>query len=737
MRWRKRRLYWDSLTGGYNREGFFKEGQELLKKNRYRDYAVVYYNIKNFGRINGCWGEEEGNQTLRYVYQKLEGMIRTGEMVSRSNMDHFFLLLWEPEDAVVSARAEAVVKQINDEISKKYYGYQLDFSIGAYRAVKPEALCDMMNKAIQGSRSGACNFCHFCDKETADWMVRNRKWNLLFEDALKKGEFQIYLQPKVPLDLESSCQAEALVRWVRPGGEIVYPGEFIHLFEENGKICELDIYVFEQVCRLLKRWINEGQEVSKISVNISRYHLKQIGMDVWKRYQKLKEAYGIPDGVIEIELTETVLMEEEQIAFIKTVMERFKESGFLTALDDFGFGYSSLALLKEFEVGTLKLDRTFFVNENRKSRIIISHIIQMAHSLQMNIVAEGIEEEGQIDALRDMRCDMVQGYIYSKALPIKEFEAWRESWWKSREKFTEKDGEAIKDMLTGEHAGKYQDIVSDAYKKFVKVVDKGVLPMGIYEHSKISGKTFANDSLYGILGFKRKEEEAEAFRELEAKLAQIEQQSVVPEENIYRCTRNGNDIFVRMQKITDDQSVSYYISDVSSWWNEIQYLKEQNNRDSMTGLLNRRGFLTRMETLFADGKKLGCAGLVMIDADGLKEINDLYGHHAGDEYLCQISTILMSFTEKNKVCARIGGDEFAVFLYGCQSDEETEEHFGKLLAKRGRTWQNFQLDEKRFVEFSVGYAFYPAEGEDYYALMHLADKRMYQEKKQRKGSGNS
>lgn len=161
-------------------------------------------------------------------------------------------------------------------------------------------------------------------------------------------------------------------------------------------------------------------------MNLSRFHIRTAGCDVWKKYQEIKERYRIPDGLLEIELTETALLESHQLEFVKQVLDGFRRIGMSVALDDFGFAYSSLSLLKALQVDTLKLDRSFFLNESKRSRSIVHSVIQLAHSLNMNVVAEGIESMEQVEALSKMDCDFIQGYVYSKPISVDEFEVWRE-----------------------------------------------------------------------------------------------------------------------------------------------------------------------------------------------------------------------------------------------------------------------------------------------------------------------
>lgn len=252
-----------------------------------------------------------------------------------------------------------------------------------------------------------------------------------FEKAIRNRDFKVYLQPQVGLGKDAEYRAEALVRWEHPEMGLILPGDFIPLLEKNGKICELDMYMLEEVCRMLSEWREKGEELIEISVNVSRAHLKREGEGIYKKYGEIRKRYQIPEGILEIEVTETALLERNHLDFIKKILDGFRSGGFRMALDDFGFAYSSLVLLKAFEVDTLKLDREFFVDENEKSRKIVEGIIELSHKLDMTVVAEGIEKMEQVEVLRKMGCDFVQGYVFSKPVSVREFALWR----KNREKY--------------------------------------------------------------------------------------------------------------------------------------------------------------------------------------------------------------------------------------------------------------------------------------------------------------
>lgn len=424
---RENLLLTDSLTGGYNREGFIVHAEEYLEKHQDLSYAVVWINLSEFRTINSLWGEETGNTTLQFIYKTLADHIRPKELVCRSRMDRFILLLHEEEDSAIRQRIARMIRCMNQRVAEQFSGYAFNFIIGISRIFPGESVTQAIaNATYAGKKSTVKNECVFYDKAARDQIARETRYNEMFESALQNKDFKVFLQPKVGLRPGMPIQAEALVRWLPAEGGPIFPDQFIPLFERNGKICQLDLYMFEQVCCLLALWREQGRPISKISVNVSRFHLRTVGQDLWKQYRALKEKYQIPDGLIEIELTETIMIDKNQLGYIKDILHNFRACGFTVALDDFGFAYSSLALLKELEIDSLKLDRIFFVSENEKSRLIVKNLVDLAHSLGIQVVAEGIEEAEQVEALGRMGCDYVQGYVFSRPLPVEEFEKWRD-----------------------------------------------------------------------------------------------------------------------------------------------------------------------------------------------------------------------------------------------------------------------------------------------------------------------
>lgn len=239
------------------------------------------------------------------------------------------------------------------------------------------------------------------------------------EDAIKNNEFVIFLQPKFDTLTEIVTSAEALIR-KKKGNTIIMPNEFIPMYEQTGEIMKLDMYVLEQVCILQKKWREKNLQLISISINESRHHLKN--PNHYKELKEIIQKYNANTNFIELEMTETTVIEDIQVA--KRAEKEAHKLGFQTSMDDFGTGYSAFNVLKDIEIDILKIDKLFFENleVNERAQIIVDTIVQMCKRLNIKTVAEGIETEAQVKFLEKIQCDMIQGYYFSKPLPIEEFE---------------------------------------------------------------------------------------------------------------------------------------------------------------------------------------------------------------------------------------------------------------------------------------------------------------------------
>ncbi|MBC8529962.1 EAL domain-containing protein [Christensenellaceae bacterium NSJ-44] len=417
----------DPVTGGMNGPAFSLRCGELIGAAPPDSYCVVALNISDLTLINESFGSVERDRTLRYVMQVLQGAVTQDEAAAYAARDYFFLCLRESNPENISRRLAELVQRINAFNADLREPYYLRIQQGVYIVEEPgQDTTIIRDRALTACRNhlpDSQEVCAFYDQALTQMLQREHELNVLFEAALANEEFEVYLQPKVSLTDGHVHGAEALVRWVRSKQGTIFPSDFIPVFERNGKICQLDFYVFEQVCKTLRRWLDEGRAPMVVSVNLSRQHFKN--PDFLQAYAQTARQYGIPEGVIEFELTESIFFDDQGIAHVKEQIGQMHRLGFGCSLDDFGAGYSSLGLLMEFDVDVIKLDRRFFTSvDNPKTRKVVDAIVSLARELKMDTVAEGIETQEQLEFLRQVHCDRVQGYIYSRPLPIPEFEAW-------------------------------------------------------------------------------------------------------------------------------------------------------------------------------------------------------------------------------------------------------------------------------------------------------------------------
>lgn len=417
--------YTDPLTGGMNNAAFQLAYRHLSKNLAPLTSAVVLLNVRGFKLINENFGIPNGDATLKYIYSVLRKNCNKDEMVARSEEDHFFLFLWESDPVRIQQRIDKMIQDVNSFNQHAENPYFFSFSQGA--CIIDDTSLEI--PLLQDRARIACQMfeeqdkCAFYSADLIQQLKKEQEINALFASSLKNHDFQAFLQPKVRLFDDKPCGAEALVRWIHPKRGMIYPSDFIPIFEKNDNICKLDLYIFEEICALLQRWRSEGRELIPISVNLSRQHFNN--PNFLPAFFEIAKKYDVPDGAIEFEVTESTFFTDQKIELVKQSIQIMHQHGFLCSLDDFGSGFSSLGLLKEFDVDTIKLDRKFFVNiQNSKAQSIVTSFIDLSKKLGIHIVAEGIETQEQLAFLRKAQCDMVQGYIFSKPLSIADFEAW-------------------------------------------------------------------------------------------------------------------------------------------------------------------------------------------------------------------------------------------------------------------------------------------------------------------------
>ena len=413
----------DPVTGGFTALRFEKEVNRIKRGGQ--AFAFITLDIRRFKLINDSYGKDDGNRVLKHVHGVLSSQLNAGECVSRIESDIFNLVIRETEQEEIRKRMKHIVDEINAFNEGQLIPYYLQINCGVYlvtnRSEDVITIRDRANVARKESREAGEHLlnCMFYTDMERQRLHQEIEMENTMEIAMKNGEFQVYFQPKVSLTTRKTAGAEALVRWNVPGRGIVPPGEFIPLFERNGFIIKIDQFVFEQTCVLLRRWTDEGRELIPISVNLSRRHLED--PDFLKPYIEIRERYGVPAKFLEIELTEAMVFED--LGRIKDAIEEIHRAGFHCSMDDFGSGYSSLNVLKEVPMDSLKMDRGFFIGENgTRGTDVVKAVIGLAKGLGMTVVAEGVESEDMVELLTGAGCDMIQGYIFAKPMPVAGFE---------------------------------------------------------------------------------------------------------------------------------------------------------------------------------------------------------------------------------------------------------------------------------------------------------------------------
>ena len=409
----------DILTGVYSKEFFYKKAEFLINVNPRHRYDIVCCDVERFKLINDLFGGATGDALLKHLAQQLlRGMNGMG-LCGRIGADKFACLLPHREKYDGEWFAEEI-RAVNEFPISIYINVCYGIYVIDDTSLPISTMCDRALTACDSIKGKyGSDFAYYDDG------FRQKALNEQFiVDGMKTGliekQFQVYYQPKYSLQTEEVVGAEALVRWIHPERGFLSPADFIPIFEKNGFITDLDVYVWDTACSHLRAWIDAGNKPLPVSVNVSRTDIYNPELE--HILVGLLQKHRLEPGLLHLEITETAYTEDAE-QLINTVA-RLKELGFLIEMDDFGKGYSSLNMLADLPINILKLDMSFIVEaENDRRKNILSVIIYLAHKLGLPVVAEGVETSAQKLTLREMGCGFAQGFYYAKPMPKEEFEA--------------------------------------------------------------------------------------------------------------------------------------------------------------------------------------------------------------------------------------------------------------------------------------------------------------------------
>lgn len=726
----ERFAFTDPITGGINTARFSLLASERLAE--LQDYALVSADIQDFKLINNIYGTSAGDDTLRYIYQTMQDSLTDSqELVTRSSADLFYLLLHTRSEEELTDRLDALYHEINRFNQRLGTHYYLEMRFGIYMAEPGETnIADMMEKAnIARKNQGQDSHdrCMFYSAIRQQAYIQEKELLNILDTSLSGGDFKIYLQPKVCLRNQKIAGAEALIRWQHPEKGMLPPAQFISVFEKHGLISKLDLFVFEEVCKLLARWNQEKRELLVISVNLSRQNLRI--PNFLRRYHDIYTSYGLPPGLIEFELTESIFIEEPSI--VKPMIDEMHELSFQCSLDDFGTGYSSLGLLNDLNIDTIKLDRTFFVgkNNNQRGRCIVDSIMKLAGQLHISTVAEGIDTVEQVRFLNQSACSMIQGYIYSLPLPVEEFESFAYSGRFLRH-LPPADSTAAplqpgKSAAVQPAAPTLNYIISFSYDI---PSDKAIFSAPFSPFLEDANGPVPGRELFGQAGLVH----ANDFAALEEMVRRALQTDGWVVENLRFYASRGRYEWLEVYMHRDaprtpgtpSQSVSGFLLNTEEWKAEVFRWKEKANRDALTGLYNRQALEELVDNLLQTRKRAHSA-MIFIDIDDFKRINDTLGHICGDDVLRCIAKRLTKVFRSTDVVARYGGDEFVVFAPGIEEPVLVQ-----------KLQQLLEIFQEEYVSGTVRYRFsgsigvscYPDHASTFQDLISTADNALYEAK---------
>ena len=413
--------YLDGLTGIINRNAFITQAKEMIEKNKDFPYRIMCLDVVNFRIINETYGHERSDEIIKALADACKEAFGVNEVYARLTADVFVVLIADIGDE--EERTAFIETKVEERAKEVFINHAIKLKRGIYTVTDIyEAVDRMIDKANLARKyvdPNSSNLrCIYSDK----LMDEARKVELIestMNAALENGEFRPYLQAKYNMVENRVCGAEALVRWIKADGTIVSPADFIPIFERNGFVEKIDFYMLEEVCKYLRRMVDEGKKVYPVSVNQSRYLLND--PNYVNKVRDILLKYRIPIGLIELELTETVFFHEKE-RMIKMMYE-MKDINVNLSIDDFGSGYSSFNILNDVPFDVLKIDRAFLSDSvhTEKGKWILKEITEMAHGLGMSVVCEGVETKEQADLLVSIDCHIAQGFYYAKPIALEEF----------------------------------------------------------------------------------------------------------------------------------------------------------------------------------------------------------------------------------------------------------------------------------------------------------------------------
>lgn len=416
----------DHITKSYNFKGFAKRMSTAFEKDPTSKYAFLEVTLDRFDYFKETFGNDETNKTLAYMSNVINKFVHADEAYCRYNTMYFILLIKYQNEQELKDR----ILYLKDKISadngaeSTHAKFNYNLLVGIYCLEQIDISVDeMIHRANTALIAAQTN--HMAPFEIYRSAMENTKTESKeFEEhmyaALEEKEFLVYLQPKFSLKTGKQTGAEALVRWMHPEKGLLYPGRFISLFEKNGFIVELDMYILEDLCNRLRKWIRKGIKPMPLSINISMHNL--YNEDFVRKVKEIVHKHGIPANLIMLEFSEESIAGNLELT--QEIVDSLKAEGFLISMDDFGKSATSMNTLYQTKVDEIKIDRKFLLENEKTERgqSIINTVMETSQKLGITVVGEGVNDKSQAQLLKNLGCDMMQGFVFAEPLPEHEYE---------------------------------------------------------------------------------------------------------------------------------------------------------------------------------------------------------------------------------------------------------------------------------------------------------------------------
>lgn len=409
----------DEKSGLLNKVAFCNAVRRFIDNHHNTKFVMLRYDVDGFKVLNDVYGISEGDRLLRII----------GDYIKHNTPEEVISGRWEADHFVMFMRYDIfncsdLLNHVDNAVKRDDFGFDILIRMGVYIVEDPlidvSLMCDRALMALKSIKGDYVKRVAYYDEEMRSNLIEAQQIATEMESALHEGQFVVYLQPQFNYNNGKLHGAEALVRWKHPIKGLIPPIKFIPIFERNGFVTHMDMFVWEESCRILRKWLDKGYKIVPISVNVSRIDIYSLRLT--EHFIALLEKYNLDPSMIRIEITESAYIDSP--AHLINSVQKLREAGFCVEMDDFGSGYSSLNTLKDVPFDLLKLDMKFIDSNSTSTKggSILSSVVGMSKRLNLPVLAEGVETKAQADYLKSIGCMYMQGYYFSKPIPVYEFE---------------------------------------------------------------------------------------------------------------------------------------------------------------------------------------------------------------------------------------------------------------------------------------------------------------------------